>query len=110
MPYVSFDFYSSFKGPISQTIRAHRLACKAWELGGPATQLPLMGVLYKAYAEEEKDIADFDVLAEIAEAANVMSKNEVSAYDALALPTTSSWPSCFVYCGILSSSQDTYCM
>jgi len=70
----------SFNGRISQTIRAHRLVGKAWELGGSARQLALIRLLFKAYQEQDQDIADIDMLSEMAECAGVMSKEEATVF------------------------------
>ncbi|KAA1467566.1 thioredoxin-like protein [Dentipellis sp. KUC8613] len=69
----------SFQGKIAQTTRAHRLMSKALEIGGSPLQLKLVRLLFKAYMEEEQDIADMGMLSEMAECAGVMSKDEVSA-------------------------------
>lgn len=68
---------SSFRGVMSQSTRAHRLVTKAGKAGGQRLQLPVLCGIFKANLEESKDIADINVLAEIAEAAGMMSKNEV---------------------------------
>lgn len=66
----------SFDGPMSQSTRAHRLSRKAYLLGGQKLQLPLLCALFKAHLQEAKDIADFEVLADIAEEAELMSRTE----------------------------------
>ncbi|KAL0954597.1 hypothetical protein HGRIS_003557 [Hohenbuehelia grisea] len=70
----------SFRGPMSQTIRAHRLSQKALIQGGQALQLPVLSALFKAYLEDEKDIGDLDVLADIAEQTGVMTKDEAITF------------------------------
>ncbi|PPQ77120.1 hypothetical protein CVT25_010814 [Psilocybe cyanescens] len=66
----------SFRGVMSQTIRAHRLCQKAYKIGGQAKQIPLMCAVFKAYMEEGRDIADINVLAELAESSGTMSKDD----------------------------------
>ncbi|KAF7424259.1 hypothetical protein PC9H_009565 [Pleurotus ostreatus] len=66
----------SFNGPMSQTIWAHRLSLKAFNIGGQALQLPLLTALFKAYFEEKKDIGDINLLADISEEVGVMTKGE----------------------------------
>ena len=68
---------SSFNGKVSQTTRAHRLTMKAMQVGGSSVQQALVRLIFKAYMEEEQDIADIGNLSEMAECAGVMSKNEV---------------------------------
>jgi hypothetical protein len=45
-------------------------------LGGQDKQLPYICAVFRAYLEEDKDVADFDVLSDIAEQTGVMSKQE----------------------------------
>ena len=68
---------SSFKGVMSQTTRAHRLCQKAYKIGGQNLQIPLLCAVFKAHMEDAKDIADINVLAELAESTGTMSKAEV---------------------------------
>ncbi|KAF9475110.1 thioredoxin-like protein [Pholiota conissans] len=70
----------SFRGVMSQTTRAHRLVQKAYKLGGQKLQVPLLCAVFKAHMEDAKDIADINVLAEIAESAGTMSKAEAIAF------------------------------
>ncbi|KAK2460990.1 hypothetical protein APHAL10511_007460 [Amanita phalloides] len=65
-----------FQGVMSQSTRAHRLCQKAYKLGGQNLQLPVIVALFKAYLEDSQDIADNNVLANIAEKAGVMLKDE----------------------------------
>jgi hypothetical protein len=74
----SHTLFSSFTGPVSDTIPAHRLMTKAYEIGGPAAQTALITPLFRAYYEDDLDISDADVLADAAEQAGIMSKDEVS--------------------------------
>ncbi|TFK40137.1 thioredoxin-like protein [Crucibulum laeve] len=66
----------SFRGVVSQTTRAHRLCQKAFQMGGQNLQIPLLSAIFKAHMEEGKDIADFGVLADLAEKTGVMSSQE----------------------------------
>ncbi|ETW82993.1 hypothetical protein HETIRDRAFT_439564 [Heterobasidion irregulare TC 32-1] len=70
----------SFNGKVSQTTRAHRLTMKAMQVGGSSVQQALIRLIFKAYMEEEQDIADIGNLSEMAECAGVMSKNEAVAF------------------------------
>jgi len=66
----------SFRGVMSQSTRAHRLSQKAYRMGGQTLQHPLLCAIFKAYLEEEKDIADMNVLAEVAEGVGMMSRDQ----------------------------------
>ncbi|GLB40171.1 putative DSBA-like thioredoxin domain containing protein [Lyophyllum shimeji] len=66
----------SLRGVMSQSTRAHRLAIKAGKIGGQKYQLPVLCGIFKANLEDNKDIADINVLAEIAESTGMMSKDE----------------------------------
>lgn len=70
----------SFRGVISQSTHAHRLAIKAAQIGGQSLQLPILCGIFKANLEDGKDIADLDVLADIAEGAGMMSKVEARKF------------------------------
>jgi len=70
----------SFHGVMSQTLRAHRLCQKAYQLGGQDLQIPLLCAIFKAHMEEGKDIADKNVLATLAENTRVMSKADAIAF------------------------------
>ncbi|KJA26341.1 hypothetical protein HYPSUDRAFT_133200 [Hypholoma sublateritium FD-334 SS-4] len=70
----------SLHGVMSQTTRAHRLVQKAYKLGGQRLQVPLLCAIFKAHLEDGKDIADYDVLADIAESSGTMSRNEALAF------------------------------
>ena len=63
---------------MSQSTRAHRLCQKAYRIGGQELQLPVLCAVFKAYLEDGQDIADNHVLADIAQTAGMMSKNEVN--------------------------------
>jgi predicted DsbA family dithiol-disulfide isomerase len=62
---------------MSQSTRAHRLTRKAYVMGGQTLQLPVLCGIFKANLEEGADIGDINVLAEVAENAGMMSKDEV---------------------------------
>jgi hypothetical protein len=51
---------------------------KAYEIGGPAAQSSLIAPIFRAYYEDDLDISDPDVLADISEQAAIMSRAEVS--------------------------------
>ena len=51
---------------------------KAYEIRGPAAQSTLITLIFRAYYEDDLDISDPDVLADAAEQAAIMSKDEVS--------------------------------
>ncbi len=70
---------SSFQGVMSQTTRAHRLCQKAYKQGGQKLQLPLFLAIFKAYLQEGKDIADIDLLSDVAAEVDVMSKEQVAS-------------------------------
>ncbi|KIM40482.1 hypothetical protein M413DRAFT_72880 [Hebeloma cylindrosporum] len=70
----------SFRGVMSQTTRAHRLCQKAYKIGGQNLQIPLLCAVFKAHMEDAKDIADINVLAELAESTGTMSKEEALAF------------------------------
>ncbi|THH21290.1 hypothetical protein EW146_g234 [Bondarzewia mesenterica] len=70
----------SFSGIVSQSTRAHRLVMKAMAVGGSSAQQALLRLIFKAYMEEEQDIADIDNLSEMAECAGVMSKKEAAEF------------------------------
>lgn len=53
---------------------------KAYEIGGPAAQSALITPIFRAYYEDDLDISDHDVLADAAEQAAIMSKDEVSLF------------------------------
>lgn len=53
---------------------------KAYEIGGPAAQSAVIVPIFRAYYEDDLDISDPDVLADAAEQAAIMSKDEVSLF------------------------------
>ena len=72
-----YSFGSKFHGVMSQSTRAHRLCQKAYRIGGQELQVPVLCALFKAYLEDGQDIADNNVLADIAQKVGMMPKNEV---------------------------------
>lgn len=70
----------TFKGLMSQSTRAHRLSRKAYLVGGQEKQLPLLCALFRAFLEDGQDIADLDVLSDIAQQVGVFSKAEALAF------------------------------
>jgi len=70
----------SFRGVMSQTTRAHRLCQKAYKLGGQKLQVPLLCAVFKAHMEDEQDIADINVLADLAANAGTMTREEAIAF------------------------------
>jgi predicted DsbA family dithiol-disulfide isomerase len=65
---------------MSQSTRAHRLSRKAYLVGGQEKQLPLLCALFRAFLEDGQDIADLDVLSDIAQQVGVFSKAEVRLF------------------------------
>jgi predicted DsbA family dithiol-disulfide isomerase len=63
-------------GVVSQSTRAHRLCQKAYKMGGQQLQVPVFCALFKAYLEDGQDIADYSVLADIAQKVGMMSREE----------------------------------
>jgi len=70
----------SFRGLMSHSVRAHRLSQKAYKVGGQDMQISLLLGVFKAYLQEAKDIADIDLLSDLAEQNNVMPKAEAVAF------------------------------
>ncbi|KAH9003052.1 thioredoxin-like protein [Lactarius hatsudake] len=66
----------SFAGPTSMTLQAHRLVSKAYEIRGHTAQSTLITLIFRAYCEDDLDINDAQVLADLAEQSGVMSKVE----------------------------------
>lgn len=64
-------------GQLSQSTRAHRLLAKAYKVGGQELQQTLLQSYFKAYFEEGKDIGNLDLLGELAQNAELMTKDEV---------------------------------
>ncbi|KAI0359982.1 thioredoxin-like protein [Trametes cingulata] len=69
-----------WEGWLCQTIRAHRLLRKAYEVGGQELQEKFLDVLFYAYFTEGKNIADIDLLGELAESCGVLPKDKVTEF------------------------------
>lgn len=50
---------------------------RAFQLGGTELQSKLLGALFEAYGEKSKDLGDPETLADIADAAGVLPREEV---------------------------------
>ncbi|KAF7319562.1 DSBA domain-containing protein [Mycena chlorophos] len=71
----------SYGGNLRQTIESHRLIEKAWLVGGEPKQRAIVEELFAGYFENEKDVGDYDFLAECAAKAGVFaSKEEALAF------------------------------
>jgi len=70
----------SFRGVMSQSTRGHRLSRKAYQLGGEKLQTPVLCALFKAHLEEGQDIADLEILSDIAAKTGMMTKEEALAF------------------------------
>lgn len=66
----------AFSGPISSSTRAHRLARKAFLLGGQRYQLPVINAIFDAYCVKQESISDPEVLGRLAEQVGMMTKDE----------------------------------
>ena len=71
---------SSLHGIMSPTTKAHRLVLKAGRLGGQKLQTPLITAIFAASMEEGKDIADSEVLADLASECGVLSREETLSF------------------------------
>jgi predicted DsbA family dithiol-disulfide isomerase len=67
-------------GRLSQTTRAHRLAMKAYAVGGEETQQALIRAYFDAYFTEGKDIGDVELLGDLAAKVGFMTKAEAMAF------------------------------
>jgi len=67
-------------GVVSQSTRAHRLSRKAFHLGGMKLQLPFLIAIFRVYLQEGKDIADLQVLSDVAAEIGIMSKQDALAF------------------------------
>ncbi|KAJ7911501.1 thioredoxin-like protein [Mycena leptocephala] len=70
----------SFRGVVSQSTRAHRLSRKAYRIGGTQMQVPYLMAIFRVHLQEAKDIADIDVLSDIAAEVGMMTKAEAIAF------------------------------
>jgi predicted DsbA family dithiol-disulfide isomerase len=67
-------------GQLSQSTRAHRLLAKAYKVGGQELQQTLLQSYFKAYFEEGKDIGNLALLGELAQNAELMTKDETISF------------------------------
>jgi len=72
---------------MSQSTRAHRLAQKAYQIGGQKLLLPVLCNIFKANLQDSKDIGDNNVLADIAVKVGMMNREEVRGIDQVSLGT-----------------------
>ncbi|KAJ7510433.1 thioredoxin-like protein [Mycena galericulata] len=70
----------SFHGVVSQSTRAHRLSRKAFHLGGMDMQLPFLMAIFRTHLQESKDVADINVLSDVAAEVGMMTKAEAIAF------------------------------
>jgi len=70
----------TFRGVVSQSTRAHRLSRKAFRLGGMEMQLPFLNAIFRAHLQESKDVADINVLSDVAAEVGMMTKAEAIAF------------------------------
>ena len=77
---------------MSQTIRAHRLSRKAFELGGQEMQEKYMDAIFHAYFTEGKNVGDYEILGELAEQAGIMSKEKVRRLEIMSLKGMMTYP------------------
>jgi len=70
----------SFNGIVSQSTRAHRLSRKAFLMGGMRFQLPCLIAIFRVHLQEGKDIADINVLSDVAAEIGFMSKADATAF------------------------------
>lgn len=67
-------------GLVSQTTRAHRLALKAYQKGGQTMQQAVIQQFFYEGCGQGKDIGNYELLADIAEKAGVMSKADALVF------------------------------
>ncbi|KAJ7650721.1 thioredoxin-like protein [Roridomyces roridus] len=70
----------AFRGVVSQSTRAHRLSRKAFAIGGSEMQLPYLNAIYRVHLQEGKDVADVEVLSDVAAEVGMMTKAEALAF------------------------------
>lgn len=64
-------------GPVRSTMRAHRLMLLAYKHGGARLQADTCQRLFYAFTEEEKDLGDPLVLADLAAELNILPRDRV---------------------------------
>lgn len=67
-------------GVIGHTTYAHRLCFKAAQISGQEAQLNLINAIFTAHMVDSKNISDINVLAEIAESAGLMPKDQALTF------------------------------
>jgi len=67
-------------GQLSQSTRAHRLAVKAYKVGGQDMQQLVIQTYFEAYFGEGKDIGNLDLLGDIAQSVGLMDKAEAISF------------------------------
>ncbi|OAX43122.1 thioredoxin-like protein [Rhizopogon vinicolor AM-OR11-026] len=67
-------------GIVARSILAHRLAVKAYQVGGQEMQGKLNDIIFEAVFADCKDISDIEFLAEAAEKVGLMDKTEATAF------------------------------
>jgi len=75
---VGIDFH--WAGKTRQTTNAHRLALKAWLLGGEEAQTKMVEALFRAYFEQETDIGCYDFLSRAAESTGIMTAEQAKSF------------------------------
>jgi predicted DsbA family dithiol-disulfide isomerase len=70
----------TFQGAVSTTTRAHRLCRKAYLQGGQDMQVAQLLSIFKVHYGEGRDIADIELLSELAAQNNLMSKEQATAF------------------------------
>ncbi|KAH9945368.1 thioredoxin-like protein [Epithele typhae] len=70
----------TFAGIMAQTIRAHRLSRKAFELGGSELQEKFIERIFHEYFTECNNIGDVNFLAGLSEQVGVMPKDKALAF------------------------------
>lgn len=70
----------TWDGVVGHTTNAHRLCYKAAQIGGQESQLDIITAIFYASMVDAKDISDINVLAEVAESVELMTKDEALAF------------------------------
>eukprot|EP00040_Diaphanoeca_grandis_P016424 m.84721 g.84721 ORF g.84721 m.84721 type:complete len:161 (-) comp25792_c0_seq1:257-739(-) len=70
----------SYGGTVGDTTDSHRLIAWAAKTGGAEAQNSVVESLFKAYFEQEKNIASHDVLVAAAVEANIASEDSIRAF------------------------------
>lgn len=75
---VGIDFHMA--GKTRQTTNAHRLALKAFLMGGEEAQTRMVDALFAAFFEKERDIGCYDYLSVAAETTGLMTAATAKAF------------------------------